>query len=94
MKSDSCEISEISKSSSEVWGDDFEEESVDLSPRFLIALYSYDGSEEGTLAMEEGEEFEISGEDVDGWIKVKRKDDFSEEGYIPTAFTERVGIVI
>ena len=94
MKSDSFEISEISKSSSEVWGDDFEEESVDLSPRFLIALYSYDGSEEGTLAMEEGEEFEISGEDVDGWIKVKRKDDFSEEGYIPTAFTERVGIVI
>ena len=33
--------------------------------------------------MEQGEEFEVTGEYVDGWIKVKRKMQKSEEGYVP-----------
>ena len=50
----------------------------------------YDGAENGTLSMEQGEEFEVTGEDVDGWIKVKRKMKTSEEGYVPFAFTQRL----
>ena len=40
--------------------------------------------------MEEGEEFEVTGEYVDGWIKVKREMQSCEEGYVPFAFTQRL----
>ena len=66
--------------------DEFEEES--LKPQYLVALYHYDGAEEGTLTMEEGEEFEVTSEEVDGWIKVKRTIHGDEEGYVPFAFTQ------
>ena len=38
--------------------------------------------------MEAGEEFEVTSEDIDGWIKVKRKNQSNEEGYVPFAFTQ------
>ena len=38
--------------------------------------------------MVEGEEFEVTSEEVDGWIKVKRQKEGSEEGYVPFAFTQ------
>eukprot|EP00092_Neocalanus_flemingeri_P094247 GFUD01119832.1.p1 GENE.GFUD01119832.1~~GFUD01119832.1.p1 ORF type:complete len:161 (+),score=40.63 GFUD01119832.1:65-484(+) len=70
------------------WGDDFEDDHVSCSHKRLVALYSYDGAEEGTLSTEIGEEFEVVGENVDGWIKVLRISQCKEEGFIPTAFTQ------
>jgi len=68
--------------------DEFEDEHMSPSQQYLVALYYYDGAEEGTLSMVEGEEFEVTGEEVDGWIKVKRRQDGSEEGYVPFAFMQ------
>ena len=53
----------------------------------LIALYSYEGEEEGTLSMDLGDEFEVLGEDTRGWIHVRRAG-FIEEGFIPTGYTQ------
>ena len=53
----------------------------------VIAMYDYDGAEEGTLAMDVGDEFEVLGKEVDGWISVRRKG-FIEEGFVPAAFTQ------
>ena len=53
----------------------------------LIALYSYEGEEEGTLSMDLGDEFEVLCEDTGGWTQVRRAG-FIEEGFIPTAFTQ------
>ena len=68
--------------------DEFEDEIMSNSQQYLVALYHYDGAEEGTLAMAEGEEFEVTGEEVDGWIKVRRRQEGVEEGYVPFAFTQ------
>jgi len=68
--------------------DEFEDELMSPRQQYLIALYDYDGAEEGTLAMLEGEEFEVTSEEVDGWIKVKTQKGGSEEGYVPFAFTQ------
>ena len=38
--------------------------------------------------MVEGEEFEVTSEEVDGWIKVRRRREGVEEGYVPFAFTQ------
>ena len=72
------------------WDEEFEDDSKNLPLQLLVALYHYDGADEGTLEMQEGEEFIVTGEDVDGWIKVKRKMQNCEEGYIPFAFTQRL----
>ena len=53
----------------------------------LMALYSYEGTEEGSLSMDLGDEFEVLGTDCEGWTKVSRAG-FVEEGFIPTAFTQ------
>ena len=53
----------------------------------LMALYSYEGTEEGTLSMDLGDEFEILGDDTGGWIQVRRAG-FIEDGFIPVAFTQ------
>ena len=65
---------------SDEWEEEFESEIV-------MAMYAYDGSEEGTLAMDVGDEFDVLGADVDGWTSVRRRG-FVEEGFIPTAFTQ------
>ena len=66
------------------WVDEFEDEYPEQK---VIALYAYDGAEEGTLSMNVGDEFDIVGADVDGWIFVK-KTGFIEQGFIPTAYTQ------
>ena len=68
--------------------EEFEDEPLQPPQPCLVALYPYDGGEEGTLSMKEGEEFEVAGEDVDGWIKVKRMNQSNEEGFVPFAFTQ------
>ena len=55
----------------------------------LIALYSYEGEEEGTLSMDLGDEFEVLCEETGGWTQVRRAG-FIEEGFIPTAFTQQL----
>jgi len=62
------------------WEDEFENETV-------IAMYEYDGAEEGTLSMGVGDQFEVLDTEVSGWINVRRKG-FIEEGFIPAAFTQ------
>ena len=37
--------------------------------------------------MDVGDEFEVLGKEVDGWISVRRKG-FIEEGFVPAAFTQ------
>ena len=78
--------SETSNRLSNDWDEEFEDE---LTVQKLIALYSYNGAEEGTLSMDLGDEFEALGADIDGWIRVRRAG-FFEEGFIPTAFTQLV----
>ena len=74
--------SEGRKRLSDEWEEEFDAEIV-------IAMYAYDGAEEGTLAMDVGDEFDVLGADVDGWTSVRRRG-FVEEGFIPTAFTQSV----
>merc|ERR1712013_900389 len=62
------------------WEDEFESETV-------IAIYDYDGAEEGTLSMNVGDQFEVLGTETDGWINVRRKG-FVEEGFIPAEFIQ------
>jgi len=62
------------------WEDEFESETV-------IAIYDYDGAEEGTLSMSVGDQFEVLGTETDGWINVRRKG-FVEEGFIPAEFIQ------
>eukprot|EP00092_Neocalanus_flemingeri_P031176 GFUD01033867.1.p1 GENE.GFUD01033867.1~~GFUD01033867.1.p1 ORF type:complete len:570 (+),score=214.86 GFUD01033867.1:46-1755(+) len=92
MKSDiSEEFNEVNSEDRNIvldaWDDDFEDAYPESSYQTIIALYSYDGAEEGTLSMNVGDEFEVQGVDIDGWIKVKRRG-FIEEGFIPFAFTK------
>ena len=62
------------------WEDEFESAKV-------IAIYDYDGAEEGTLSMNVGDQFEVLGTEVDGWINVRRNG-FVEEGFIPAEFIQ------
>ena len=67
--------------------DDFEPEYSTQPVHRRMDLYSYEVTEEGTLSMDLGDEFEVLGTDCEGWIKVRRAG-FIEEGFIPTAFTQ------
>merc|ERR1712013_714854 len=98
------------------WGEDFQDDDEEVELRTegvsmmgtmdgrLSALYSYSGEEEGTLALEPGQQFRVVGEEQEGWVKVQRISigtttpgssgeliaEKEEEGYIPIAFTEPV----
>ena len=80
----------------EDWAGEFEVEVKHSPARKLLALYSYDGSEEGTIAIKLGEELDLLEEDVDGWSRVRRsgcvqeKEEEEEEGFIPTSFTSPI----
>ncbi|KAM9306485.1 formin-binding protein 1 isoform 4-T4 [Pholidichthys leucotaenia] len=51
------------------------------------ALYPFEGHNEGTIALAEGELLYVIEEDKgDGWTRVRRKED--EEGYVPTSYIE------
>ncbi|XP_073449222.1 formin-binding protein 1-like isoform X3 [Aquarana catesbeiana] len=51
------------------------------------ALYPFDGNNEGTLSMKEGEVMYIIEEDKgDGWTRARRQN--GEEGYVPTSYID------
>uniref|UniRef100_A0A8C1RL97 Formin-binding protein 1-like n=1 Tax=Cyprinus carpio TaxID=7962 RepID=A0A8C1RL97_CYPCA len=70
---------------------EFDDEFDDDDPLPAIghckALYSFDGSNEGTLVMKENEVLYVIEEDKgDGWTRVRKQG--GEEGYVPTSYVE------
>ncbi|KAM5259309.1 formin-binding protein 1 isoform 18-T18 [Hipposideros larvatus] len=70
---------------------DFDDEFDDEEPLPAIgtckALYTFDGQNEGTISVTEGETLYVIEEDKgDGWTRIRRSED--EEGYVPTSYVE------
>ncbi|XP_053415704.1 formin-binding protein 1 isoform X11 [Nycticebus coucang] len=70
---------------------DFDDEFDDEEPLPAIgtckALYTFEGQNEGTISVVEGETLYIIEEDKgDGWTRIRRSED--EEGYVPTSYVE------
>ncbi|XP_029942865.1 formin-binding protein 1-like [Salarias fasciatus] len=73
------------KSRSSEFDDDFEDEEPLPSIGTCKSLYPFQGQNEGTLSMVEGELLSVVEEDKgDGWTRVRRSLD--EEGYVPTSY--------
>ncbi|XP_076850525.1 formin-binding protein 1 isoform X3 [Brachyhypopomus gauderio] len=69
--------------------DDFDNEEEEMLPTIgtCKALYPFEGNNEGTLTLAEGEVLFVIEEDKgDGWTRVRRNEE--EEGYIPTSYVE------
>ncbi|NXI45606.1 FNBP1 protein, partial [Galbula dea] len=70
---------------------DFDDEFDDEEPLPTIgtckALYTFEGQNEGTISVAEGEVLYVIEEDKgDGWTRIRRQED--EEGYVPTSYLE------
>ncbi|KAM4851163.1 formin-binding protein 1 isoform X11 [Urocitellus parryii] len=70
---------------------DFDDEFDDEEPLPAIgtckALYTFEGQNEGTISVIEGEILYVIEEDKgDGWTRIRRNED--EEGYVPTSYVE------
>ncbi|XP_054030229.1 formin-binding protein 1 [Dryobates pubescens] len=70
---------------------DFDDEFDDEEPLPTIgtckALYTFEGQNEGTISVAEGELLYVIEEDKgDGWTRIRRSED--EEGYVPTSYLE------
>ncbi|XP_043838517.1 formin-binding protein 1 isoform X14 [Dromiciops gliroides] len=70
---------------------DFDDEFDDEEPLPTIgtckALYTFEGQNEGTISISEGEILYVIEEDKgDGWTRIRRNED--EEGYVPTSYVE------
>uniref|UniRef100_A0ACB8F0T5 Formin-binding protein 1 n=1 Tax=Sphaerodactylus townsendi TaxID=933632 RepID=A0ACB8F0T5_9SAUR len=70
---------------------DFDDEFDDEEPLPTIgtckALYTFEGQNEGTISVTEGEMLFVIEEDKgDGWTRIRRNED--EEGYVPTSYVE------
>ncbi|KAJ6652275.1 hypothetical protein lerEdw1_012761, partial [Lerista edwardsae] len=70
---------------------DFDDEFDDEEPLPTIgtckALYTFEGQNEGTISVTEGETLFVIEEDKgDGWTRIRRHED--EEGYVPTSYVE------
>ncbi|XP_066569113.1 formin-binding protein 1 isoform X11 [Amia ocellicauda] len=70
---------------------EFDDEFDDEEPLPTIgtckALYPFEGHNEGTIAVAEGEMLYVIEEDKgDGWTRVRRNEE--EEGYVPTSYVE------
>ncbi|XP_015857464.1 formin-binding protein 1 isoform X16 [Peromyscus maniculatus bairdii] len=70
---------------------DFDDEFDDEEPLPAIgtckALYTFEGQNEGTISVVEGEMLSVIEEDKgDGWTRIRRSED--EEGYVPTSYVE------
>jgi len=78
----------------EVWGSDFQEVAEDSGR--MVALYSYNGEEPGTLLVQPGQQFRLLEGDQGGWIKVRRLlptgEDGKEEGYIPVSYVQAIPV--
>ncbi|XP_059544848.1 formin-binding protein 1-like isoform X4 [Myotis daubentonii] len=67
--------------------DDFEDDDPLPAIGHCKAIYPFDGHNEGTLAMKEGEVLYIIEEDKgDGWTRARRQN--GEEGYVPTSYID------
>ncbi|XP_057217241.1 formin-binding protein 1 isoform X18 [Triplophysa rosa] len=69
--------------------DEFDDADEDMLPTIgtCKALYPFEGSNEGTIAVAEGELLYVIEEDKgDGWTRVRRNEE--EEGYVPTSYVE------
>uniref|UniRef100_A0ABM5F5R1 Formin-binding protein 1 isoform X11 n=1 Tax=Pogona vitticeps TaxID=103695 RepID=A0ABM5F5R1_9SAUR len=70
---------------------EFDDEFDDEEPLPTIgtckALYTFEGQNEGTISVTEGETLFVIEEDKgDGWTRIRRNED--EEGYVPTSYVE------
>ena len=58
----------------------------------VVALYPFVGESDSNIPMVEGEQFQVTEGDMEGWIKVRRvdgrffPDEGEVEGFVPTAF--------
>ncbi|KAK3555903.1 hypothetical protein QTP86_029790 [Hemibagrus guttatus] len=69
--------------------DEFDDAEEEILPTIgtCKALYPFEGNNEGTLALAEGEVLFVIEEDKgDGWTRVRRNEE--EEGYVPTSYIE------
>ncbi|XP_026029111.1 formin-binding protein 1 homolog isoform X16 [Astatotilapia calliptera] len=67
--------------------DEFDDEEVLPTIGTCKALYPFEGHNEGTISVAEGELLYVIEEDKgDGWTRVRRNED--EEGYVPTSYVE------
>ncbi|XP_045877877.1 formin-binding protein 1 isoform X13 [Meles meles] len=67
--------------------DEFDEEEPLPAIGTCKALYTFEGQNEGTISVVEGETLYVIEEDKgDGWTRIRRNED--EEGYVPTSYVE------
>ncbi|KAK7143155.1 hypothetical protein R3I93_014352 [Phoxinus phoxinus] len=70
-------------------GDEFDDPDEEMLPTIgtCKAIYPFEGHNEGTIAVTEGELLYVIEEDKgDGWTRVRRNEE--EEGYVPTSYVE------
>ncbi|XP_043090354.1 LOW QUALITY PROTEIN: formin-binding protein 1 [Puntigrus tetrazona] len=70
-------------------GDEFDDPDEEMLPTIgtCKALYPFEGVNEGTISVTEGELLYVIEEDKgDGWTRVRRNEE--EEGYVPTSYVE------
>uniref|UniRef100_A0A3P8YKT0 Formin binding protein 1a n=1 Tax=Esox lucius TaxID=8010 RepID=A0A3P8YKT0_ESOLU len=73
------------KSRSTEFDDDFDDDDPLPTIGTCKSLYPFEGQNEGTISMAEGELLYVIEEDKgDGWTRVRRNQD--EEGYVPTSY--------
>ncbi|KAL3042005.1 hypothetical protein OYC64_020044 [Pagothenia borchgrevinki] len=74
-------------SSTPEFDDEFDDDETLPTIGTCKALYPFEGHNEGTIAVAEGELLYVIEEDKgDGWTRVRRNED--EEGYVPTSYVE------
>ncbi|XP_059214327.1 formin-binding protein 1 homolog isoform X18 [Centropristis striata] len=74
-------------SSTPEFDDEFDDEETLPTIGTCKALYPFEGHNEGTISVAEGELLYVIEEDKgDGWTRVRRNED--EEGYVPTSYVE------
>ncbi|XP_073662822.1 formin-binding protein 1 isoform X16 [Tursiops truncatus] len=67
--------------------DEFDDEESLPAIGTCKALYTFEGQNEGTISVAEGETLYVIEEDKgDGWTRIRRSED--EEGYVPTSYVE------
>uniref|UniRef100_UPI0037E82859 formin-binding protein 1 isoform X5 n=1 Tax=Semicossyphus pulcher TaxID=241346 RepID=UPI0037E82859 len=77
----------VPTSSTPEFDDEFDDEETLPTIGTCKALYPFEGHNEGTIAVAEGELLYVIEEDKgDGWTRVRRNED--EEGYVPTSYVE------
>ncbi|XP_041427960.1 formin-binding protein 1 homolog isoform X15 [Xenopus laevis] len=67
--------------------DDFDDEEPLPTIGTCKAIYPFDGENEGTISVTEGEILKVIEEDKgDGWTRIRRSEE--DEGYVPTSYIE------